>query len=259
MSNVLEARGLWKRFGALQATNGVDLQVRAGARLALIGPNGAGKSTLVGLLTGQLRPDAGSVLLNGRDVTRDQAASRARQGLIRTFQLNNLFRGLTVLENVFLAVSERLGTARVLFRPAGCCHEVIDRASHLLDALGLGGVMHQCVWRLPYGQQRLLEIAIALSLDPKVLLLDEPAAGVPSAEVARVMDIIEALPSELAIVMIEHDMHVVRRFATEVTVLVAGAVLLSGKPQDVMASEEVHRVYLGGLGDRHPPGEAAHA
>jgi len=259
MSSILEARGLTKRFGALQATDGVSLQVRAGARLALIGPNGAGKSTLVGLLTGQLRPDAGSVLLNGRDVTRDGAASRARQGLIRTFQINNLFRGLTVLENVFLAVSERLGMGGVLFRPADRCHEVIDEACHLLDELGLGGVIHQSVAQLPYGQQRLLEIAIALSLNPKVLLLDEPAAGVPSAEVARVMDMIEALPSDLAIVMIEHDMHVVRRFAAEVTVLVAGSVLLSGKPHEVMASEEVRRVYLGGAGEARAAGEAGHA
>lgn len=246
MTYVLEAKGLVKRFGAIAVTNGVDLHVPVGARMALIGPNGAGKSTLVGLLTGQLKPSGGCVMLEGRDVTRVAPEKRVRHGLVRTFQINNLFRGLTVLENVYLAVSERTGVSRSFFRPASGHTQVIERARVILSDLGLDGVRDEQVSQLAYGQQRLVEIAIALSLEPKVLLLDEPAAGIPSLEAGRLMDVIEALPAELAIVMIEHDMHLVRRFAREVTVLVQGTVLARGTPADVMARQDVLQVYLGG-------------
>ncbi len=258
MSKVLEARGLNKRFGALHVTNNVSFSVERGARHALIGPNGAGKSTLVGLLTGQLQPNEGSVWLDGQDITRVTPAQRTKRGLVRTFQINNLFRGLSVMENVFMAVSEHMGVSHVFYRRASRTGEVIDRASEVLEGLGLKDVRHAVVSELAYGQQRLVEIAIALSLEPKVLLLDEPAAGIPSVEVGRLMDVIESLPAELAIVMIEHDMHVVRRFAKAVTVLVQGAVLATGRPQDVMASEEVRRVYLGGAGNAQAA-EASHA
>ncbi len=246
-TNMLEARGLDKHFGALHVTRSVDLSVTAGARLALIGPNGAGKSTLVGLLTGQLKPDSGQILLAGRDVTSESIEKRTRSGLARTFQINNLFRGLTVLENVFLAVSERLGTAGSQLRTAKSCTEVIEKAEQLLKELELGNALHQRISEISYGRQRLVEIAIALSLSPRVLLLDEPTAGIPAGEVARVMEVLEALPAELAIVVIEHDMHVVRRFAKEIVVLAQGAVLARGLPQEVMASDEVRRVYLGGV------------
>lgn len=259
MNVVLEARGLNKNFGALKVTNDVDLCVGEGARLALVGPNGAGKSTLVGLLTGQLRPTSGAVFLNGRDVTGDSAARRTRKGLVRTFQINNLFRGLTVLENAVLAVGERTGASWNFWRPAGRNRQVIEEAAWQLERLGLVPHMHSRVSELAYGQQRLVEIAIALSLDPKVLLLDEPAAGIPSGEVGLFMDVVESLPPELSIVMIEHDMHVVRRFAREVAVLVAGSILMQGAPQTVMCSEEVRRVYLGGLAPVEPRAEAAHA
>ncbi len=244
---ILEAKGLHKRFGSLVVTNGVSLQVQTGARMALIGPNGAGKSTLVGLLTGQLVPNEGRVLLQGQDVTGLAPERRTKRGLVRTFQINNLFRGLTVLENVYLAVSERTGTARAFWRPAAAHAEVLDEANAVLEQLGLADVRHEKVSALAYGQQRLVEIAIALSLRPKVLLLDEPAAGIPSLQAGLLMEAIQRLPSDLAIVMIEHDMELVRRFASEITVLVAGAVLATGTPRDIMAREDVLRVYLGGL------------
>ncbi len=251
--SALEARGLAKRFGALVVTDDVTLKVPVGARLALIGPNGAGKTTLIGLLTGLLRPDAGTVVLNGRDVTSLAPALRVKQGLVRTFQINNLFRGLTILENVFLAVSEHAGMSFSMLRPAGRCKKLVERAEQILETLGLTDVRHQAITDVSYGRQRLVEIAIALSLDPKVLLLDEPAAGIPGNEVARLLDTIARLPKELAILLIEHDMHVVRQFAQEVMVLVAGRMLMTGSPQDVMASSEVRAVYLGGSG------KAAHA
>jgi len=242
----LEATGLQKRYGALVVTDDVSLRVDRGARLALIGPNGAGKTTLVGLLTGRIRPDAGTIRLHGEDIGGATPEQRVKRGLVRTFQINNLFRGLTILENVFLAASEHLGTSFSMFRPAARHREVIARAEATLEYLGLAEVRHQRISDVSYGRQRLVEIAIALALDPTVLLLDEPAAGIPSDELSRLLETIANLPDDLAILLIEHDMHVVRRFAREVTVLVQGRVFLSGTPQDVMASEEVRRVYLGG-------------
>jgi branched-chain amino acid transport system ATP-binding protein len=226
----------------------VSLRLPEGARHALIGPNGAGKTTLVSLLSGVVRPDSGRILLAGRDVTNADAALRVRQGLVRTFQINNLFRGLTVLENVFLAISEHAGASRAYWRPAGKHRDLLQRAEAVIERLDLAGDRHRKISEIAYGQQRLVEIAIALSLEPKVLLLDEPAAGIPGAELGRLLDVIERLPPALSILMIEHDMHVVRRFATEVTVLVAGTILMSGSPQEVMASDEVHTVYLGQSG-----------
>jgi branched-chain amino acid transport system ATP-binding protein len=241
----LQATGLRKRFNALVATDGVSIDVAAGARLALIGPNGAGKTTLIGLLTGSLVPDEGRVLLEGQDVTALPAARRVKHGLIRTFQINNLFRRLTVLENIYLACSEHQGQSLNLFRPAGRCKETLDRVEQVLQTLGIAELRHQTVADVSYGRQRLIELAIALSLEPKVLLLDEPAAGIPSGELSRLLEVIERLPREIAILMIEHDMQVVRRFANQVIVLVAGSVLMTGTPQEVMASEQVKSAYLG--------------
>lgn len=247
MSEILQARNLSKSFGALRVTDDISFSLVQGSRLALIGPNGAGKSTLVGLLTGQIAPDAGRVLLAGRDVTNASPERRVRQGLVRTFQINNLFRELTVLENVFLAVSEHMGVARRSFlKPASRQREVLEVAADTLARLDLYDCRGEKVSSLPYGRQRLLEMAIALSLSPKVLLLDEPAAGIPSGEVQHLMDAIAALPEDLAIVMIEHDMDLVRRFASKVLVLVAGAVLAAGPPEEVMRRSDVLRVYLGG-------------
>jgi branched-chain amino acid transport system ATP-binding protein len=244
----LETAGLRKSFGALKVTDDVTLRLPTGARTALIGPNGAGKTTLVGLLSGTLRPDTGRISLLGRDITREPLAGRVKQGLVRTFQVSSLFAGLTMLDNVFLAVSEHAGASRDLWRPAGRRRDLIGRAEAILERLRLGDYRHRRVAEIPYGVQRLLEIAIALALEPRVLLLDEPAAGIPADEVGVLLDAVNSLPSDITVLMIEHDMHVVRRFATEVIVLVHGRVLMSGPPDDVMASPDVRAVYLGDSG-----------
>jgi branched-chain amino acid transport system ATP-binding protein len=255
----LEAIGLHKSFGALRVTDSVTLRLPAGARTALIGPNGAGKTTLVGLLSGTVRPDAGQILLAGRDITRDGLAQRVRQGLVRTFQVSSLFANLTVLENVFLAISEHEGASGDMWRPSGRRRALIDRAEAILDRLHLIGQRHRRVTEIPYGVQRLLEIAIALALEPKVLLLDEPAAGIPADEVGVLLETIDELPTQISILMIEHDMHVVRRFATEVHVLVQGRILMTGPPAEVMASSDVRAVYLGRSGQSRFAGGARRA
>jgi branched-chain amino acid transport system ATP-binding protein len=242
---VLETRGLCKNFGFIQVAAGIDFQLMPGARHALIGPNGAGKTSFVNLLTGALRPSAGSVLLNGADVTRLAQGRRARLGIARTFQINQLFRGLSVLENVCLAVAERSGACNGLWRPMGAQRAVIAEALGLLETLKLDDIAARPVRELPYGRQRLVEIAIALGQQPKVLLLDEPAAGVPSAETHIILDVIERLPSDIALLIIEHDMAVVFRIAQEITVLVAGSVLAHGAPEAIAADPRVRAVYLG--------------
>jgi len=246
----LEIQGLHKSFGALQVTRDVNLTLARGARHALIGPNGAGKTTLVNLITGVLRPSAGKVLLNGEDITALAQARRIRRGIARTFQINQLFRGLTVLENLYLAIGERSRVCNRLWRPAGAERAVIEEALEHLEALKLADDALKLVRELPYGRQRLVEIAIALAQRPRVLLLDEPAAGVPSSESHLILDVVGALDPDIAILIIEHDMDVVFRFAKRITVLVAGAVLTEGAPQDIVADERVRAVYLGTQADR---------
>ncbi len=242
---LLEVRGLTKSFGALDVARGIDFRLGTGDRHALIGPNGAGKTTFVNLITGVLRPSAGQVLLQGEDVTALDQAARTRRGIVRTFQINQLFAGLTVLENVYMAVAERRGAANDLWRPAGAHREVTGEALDLLEKLRLQDDALKPVHELPYGRQRLVEIAIALGSRPKILLLDEPAAGVPSAESHIILDMIEDLSDEIAVLIIEHDMDVVFRFARQITVLVSGAVLTGGAPEDVAADPRVRDVYLG--------------
>jgi ABC-type branched-subunit amino acid transport system ATPase component len=241
----LEIRDLNKNFGALTVARDIRLELPKGARHALIGPNGAGKTTLVNLITGVLRPSGGSILLDGHDITSLPQADRTRRGIARTFQINQLFRGLTVLENVYLAVAERVGASHRLWRPAGAEREVIDQALAQLEALRLADDALTPVRELPYGRQRLVEIAIALAQHPRVLLLDEPAAGVPSSESHLILDVIGALDPDIAILIIEHDMDVVFRFASRITVLVAGAVLTEGTPHEIRADARVRAVYLG--------------
>jgi len=244
----LEARGLNKTFGALLVTHDVSLSLAPGARRALIGPNGAGKTTLVGLLSGVIRPNSGTVSLFGVDVTARGAAQRTKRGLVRTFQISSLFPKLSVLENVFLAVSEQAGNSFNLWRAAGRQRILIKRAESIIEKLRLTEDMHRCVSEIAYGRQRLVEIAIALALKPKVLLLDEPAAGIPSGEVGLLLEAIASLPRDIAILMIEHDMEMVRNFASEITVLVQGRLLMTGSPKEVLASPEVQSVYLGSAG-----------
>jgi branched-chain amino acid transport system ATP-binding protein len=241
----LETRRLDKNFGALAVTREVDFRLERGARHALIGPNGAGKTTFVNLVTGALKPSSGQIFLDGADVTPLAQAQRVKRGLARTFQINTLFRGLSVLENVSLAIGERFGVAGHLFRPAGSRRDVIEAAYALLERLRLADDASRVVKELPYGRQRLVEIAVALGLEPRVLLLDEPAAGVPSDESGIIIEVIESLPAELALLIIEHDMDLVFRLARRITVLVQGAILLEGTPKDIAADPRVREVYLG--------------
>jgi len=245
MTALLETRSLSKTFGALRATRDVTFALEEGARHALIGPNGAGKTTFINLLTGVLAPSAGEVLFKGQDITEVEQAERVKLGIARTFQINRLFRGLSVLENVALAIAEHDGHGGDMLRPLGARRAVLERSYALLDRLRIAGDALVPVQQLPYGKQRLVEIAIALGLQPTVLLLDEPAAGVPSAESAIILEVIEQLPPDIAVLIIEHDMELVFRFARRITVLVQGSVLVEGTPAEVAADPRVREVYLG--------------
>ncbi len=248
MSVVLETRQLCKHFGALAVAQDINFSLEAGERRALIGPNGAGKTTFVNMLMGGLAPSSGSILLGGADVTRKSQRERVRRGLGRTFQINTLFPHLTVLDNVCLAVAERHGVAWGMLRPAKRYRAVIEESMQVLDALGLGADAGKPLRAMPYGKQRLVEIAIALGMRPKVLLLDEPAAGIPSLESHRILEVLGTLPAEIAILIIEHDMDLVFRFARRITVLAQGSVLMEGTPAEVSADARVRQVYLG---ERH--------
>jgi ABC-type branched-subunit amino acid transport system ATPase component len=241
----LETRGLCKNFGALGVANDIDFHLARGARHALIGPNGAGKTSFVNLVSGVIEPSAGRIIVEGEDVTRLSQAQRVKRGLVRTFQINQLFRGLSVLENVTLAIGERHGVAGKLFRPAGSRRGLIEEAYALLEQLGIAEEALRPVREVAYGRQRLVEIAVALGLKPKVLLLDEPAAGVPSGETGTIIDVIEKLPADLALLIIEHDMDLVFRLARRITVLVQGAILIEGTPREIAADPQVREVYLG--------------
>jgi ABC-type branched-subunit amino acid transport system ATPase component len=250
LAPALQTAALCKSFGALPVAQSIDFRLEVGARHALIGPNGAGKTTFINLITGRLAPSSGRIHLGGEDITALPQATRVKRGLGRTFQINQLFRGLSVLENVMLAVGQRSGAAGHMFRFAGSNRAVVNEAYGLLDELRIAEDARKPVKELPYGRQRLVEIAIALGLKPKVLLLDEPAAGVPATESAIIFDVIERLAPEIAILIIEHDMDLVFRFANKITVLVQGAVLVDGAPAEIAADRRVREVYLGEAG-RH--------
>ncbi len=245
MTVLLETRALSRNFGALRAASDVSFALDEGARHALIGPNGAGKTTFINLLTGVLPPSSGHVLLKGRDITQMAQAERVKLGIARTFQINRLFRGLTVLENVYISVAERIGAAGNMFTPAGRRRDVIDESMHLLETLKLADDAHHTISELPYGRQRLVELAIALGQKPQVLLLDEPAAGVPSAESHIILDAVDALPKSIGVLIIDHDMDLVFRFAQRITVMVQGAVFAEGTPKEIGANADVRAVYLG--------------
>jgi branched-chain amino acid transport system ATP-binding protein len=244
-NNALQVRGLCKNFGALAVAQSIDLDLAPGARMGLIGPNGAGKTTLINLLTGMLSPDAGSIQLNGEAIDRMKPENRVRRGLARTHQINTLLNETNVRDNVAIAIAEREKIAWRMFRFGAKWKVCLDEADERLKEIGIAEVADRRVSELPYGQQRLLEIAIALALKPRVLLLDEPAAGVPAAESHVIHDVLERLPADIAILIIEHDMDVVFRFAREITVLVQGRILTQGEPTKIAADPEVRAVYLG--------------
>jgi ABC-type branched-subunit amino acid transport system ATPase component len=242
---ILQTIGLEKRFGGIVAAHDVSLSIAPGARHALIGPNGAGKTTVINLLTGMLRPTAGSILLAGKDITGLPPHARVRLGMARTFQINQLFLDLTPLETIGLAVSERLGLGRDWWRVVGGKSAVTAEIVEILERFRLSDVMHERTAILPYGKQRLLEIALALACRPRVLLLDEPAAGVPDAERHELLDTIGELPADVTVLLIEHDMDLVFSFADRISVLVNGGLLLDGAPEDVARDARVKAVYLG--------------
>jgi len=242
---VLETRALEKRFGGIVAANQVSLCLEKGARHALIGPNGAGKTTVINLLTGVLRPSSGEILLDGKDITNVEPHDRVRLGMARTFQINQLFADLTPIETLGLAISERLGTGTHWWRTVGSRAGVVDEIAELLDRFKLVDVMQERTAILPYGKQRLLEIALAFACRPRVLLLDEPAAGVPDAERQEILATIATLPTDVTVLLIEHDMDIVFSFADRISVLVNGEMLVEGTVDEVSHDPRVRAVYLG--------------
>jgi len=251
MTVVLETRSLVKRYGGITPTNDVSIRVERGARQALIGPNGAGKTTLINLLTGVAEPTSGTIWLDGQDITRLAPHERVRRGIVRTFQINQLFSELTPLQSLALAVSAHLGLSAQWWRPLGSDARVVQACERLLAQFHLDDVMDQQVKLLAYGKRRLLEIATALACEPRVLLLDEPVAGVPEGERQEIFDIINALPADVTVLLIEHDMDLVFNFAKRVTVLVNGALFAEGDVQSISNDPRVKAVYLG-------EGEGAH-
>jgi len=244
-ASALETEKLCKSFGALTVADNISFRLEPGARHALIGPNGAGKTTFVNMLSGRIPPSSGRILLGGEEITNVSQAARVRRGLGRTFQVTTLFRSLTVLDNVALGIAERERVSRRMWKPASRHEEIKDEATALLRTLGLADDARSAVQDLPYGRQRLVEIAIALGLKPKVLLLDEPAAGVPSQDSGRILEVLGELPGDIAILIIEHDMDLVFRFARRITVLVQGQILVEGTPEEISADRRVRDVYLG--------------
>ena len=249
MANVVTAalatRGLQKRFGSLVVAADIEFTLPAGARYALIGPNGAGKTTLINLMTGMLRPDSGQILLGPDDISALAPEARVRRGLVRTFQINTLFANLSALEAVTLAVCEREGHGGVWWRRLPAFPRAIDEAYAILGTLMLAEQCHRPTRELAYGQQRLLEIALAVATRPRVLLLDEPAAGVPKDESPALFAAIAGLSNDISVLFIEHDMELVFRFASRIIVMVGGRILVEGTPEEIADNPEVQAVYLG--------------
>jgi len=245
MPTVLATDNLEKRFGGIVATNNVSMKIEKGARHALIGPNGAGKTTIINLLTGVLAPTAGKIFLDGNEITGVSAHARVRLGIARTFQINQLFADLSPLETLGLAVSERLGSGHDWWRIVGSKSQIVEEVIALLEQFHLADVMNERTAILPYGKQRLLEIAVAIACKPRVLLLDEPAAGVPEDERHDILSTVAALPADVTVLLIEHDMDLVFSFADRISVLVNGALFVEGKPEEVARDPRVKAVYLG--------------
>ena len=247
-AGVLSTRGLDKSFGSLVVAKGIEFALPQGVRYALIGPNGAGKTTLINLMTGMLRPDSGRIFLGGEEITSLKPEERVRRGLVRTFQINTLFPHLSALEAVTLAVCERRGHAGIWWKRLPDYREAVDEAHGILSSLLLAEDCYRLTRELAYGRQRLLEIALALATKPRVLLLDEPAAGVPKDESADLFEAISGLSRDLTVLFIEHDMNMVFRFASRIIVMVGGRILVEGSPDEIARNAEVRTVYLGKAG-----------
>ncbi|GES49326.1 ABC transporter ATP-binding protein [Rhizobium sp. NBRC 114257] len=245
MSAIFEVSNLKKAFGGLTVTNNVSLSMAPGDRVALIGPNGAGKTSFVNLVTGNLQADSGEVRIAGQNVNKVDAIGRVRRGLVRSFQVTRLFQDMTPAEHVGMAVLQRTGRSGRMFGNFLAMRDVMAETAELLGTLGLTALAHRKVSEIAYGQQRLLEIAVAMALKPKVLLLDEPAAGVPQSDTGRIEQALADLPADLAVLMIEHDMDLVFRFAKRVVVLAAGTIIFDGSPKDVTQDARVREAYLG--------------
>lgn len=241
----LEAKGLTKRFGGLTVAEDIDFDLLPGDRTALIGPNGAGKSTFSNLVTGILAPTSGTVHFDGADIGHLNEAQRVQLGIAKTFQITTLFQDLTVRENLRLPVLEREKRGYRLFRRADGNPQTEAEVTALLDQFDLGTLADRTVSDLAYGQQRLVELALTLALKPRVLILDEPAAGVPSSESHLIVEAIEALPADLAVLIIEHDMDLVFRLARHIVVLVQGRILTDGTPEQIANDAQVRELYLG--------------
>ena len=245
MAALLETAGLSRTFGGLIAVRDVDFSLQEGAREALIGPNGAGKTTFINLLTGVLPPSSGTIRFAGEDISRLAAHARVRRGIARTFQINQLFDDMTPLEAVMLAILEREGQADSVARPLWRQTRIVDEAAALLACCNLAEWMDRRTAEIAYGRRRQLEIALALACRPRLLLLDEPAAGVPQGERQKIMAMIAALPRDVAVLLIEHDMDLVFSFADRISVLVNGALFREGSAEEVANDPAVRAVYLG--------------
>ncbi len=242
---ILETRALRKTFGALVATDNVELQVREGETHAIIGPNGAGKTTLIGQLAGNLRPDAGSIRFAGADVTRLSAPRRARLGFARSFQITSIYRDFTALDNVALAVQAHAGHSFRFWKPARAERRLRDPARRVLEEVGLAARADVPAANLAHGEQRQLEVAMALATEPRLLLLDEPVAGMGMEESQRMVQFLSGLKGKRTMILVEHDMDAVFTLADRISVLVYGRIIASGAPEEVRANPEVRRAYLG--------------
>jgi branched-chain amino acid transport system ATP-binding protein len=244
MTDRLRLEAISKSFGGVRVSRDVSFTLKPGERAALIGPNGAGKTTLINLISGVYRPTGGQVIFDGRNVTGLSIAERAGVGLVRSFQISRLFRNLTVFENAILPILQRTGrTSRMFSRVAA--PDASREASEILERLGLASLASHRVFEIAYGEQRLVELAMALALRPKVLLLDEPAAGVGSAAARRILHAVAALPQDVTVLLIDHDMDLVFRFAPRVLVLAEGALIFDGPAQEATADSAVRKAYLG--------------
>ena len=242
---MLEVRGLSKNFGALRATDGIDLEVREGETHAIIGPNGAGKTTLIGQLAGNLRPDAGRIRFAGEDITALPAHKRAKRGLVRSFQITSIYPDFSALDNVALAVQARAGHSFRFWRPARRDRKLTEPAQRVLYEVGLSGRNHVLAANLAHGEQRQLEVAMVLATGPRLMLLDEPMAGMGVDESQRMISLLTGLKRKQTIVLVEHDMDAVFRLADRISVLVYGRIIASGAPDEIRANREVRAAYLG--------------